>query len=89
MRNKRKRDEIMKMAIEFKEDDQQLTFILHTLNIRNFKIGETSHKYTFWIYNLKNIQFFGNYIQIEKENDFNITKIYLDNIEYFEIHKES
>ena len=80
---------MLKIAIQFKEDENQLTFILHTLNIRNFEISGTSNKYTFWIYNLKNVQFFGNYIQIEKEDDFySSTKIYLDNIEYFEIHSE-
>lgn len=78
----------MKIAIEFKNDDSQLAFILHTLNTKKFEISGSSHKYTYWIYNLKNIQFFGDYIQIEKENDFNSsTRIYLSNVKYFEIHK--
>ena len=51
----------MKIAIEFRNDDSQLEFILHTLNTRKFEISETSHKYTYWIYNLKNIQFFGQF----------------------------
>lgn len=75
----------MKIAITFKENESQLTFDLHTLKIRNFEIGETSDKWTYWIYNLKTIQFFGNYIQFEKE-DLQTNKIYLSNIEYFEIH---
>lgn len=75
----------MKIAITFKKNESQLTFDLHTLKIRNFEIDESSNKWTYWIYNLKTIQFFGDYIQIEKE-DFQSHKIYLSNIEYFEIH---
>ena len=77
----------MKLAIRFKEDESQLDFILHSLKIRNFEISSSSNKWTYWIYNLKNVQFFENYIQIErKEPEF--IKIYLNNIEYFEIDKE-
>lgn len=78
----------MKMAIEFKKDENQLTFILHTLKIRGYKIEDSSNKWCYWIYNLRNVKYLENYIQIEKE-DFETTEIYLSNIEYFEIHTDN
>ena len=79
----------MKIALDFKYHKEDY---IKELKQKGFEFDENSFK-TIWVYNLNVINYIdltsrdGFKINIQKEKDFKDISIYLEDLEYFEIHK--
>ena len=75
----------MKIALDLKEECRKE--IADELFKRNFEISSSSFK-TIWVYGLSHIDYSGKTIELNQKGSMKFYSIYLEDIEYFEIHND-
>ena len=75
---------MIKIALEIKEDRKEI--IREDLKKRNYDIDIVSFNTT-WVYDLTNVRYEKGFISLEN-NTFYSYRIDLNDLDYFEIHKQ-
>lgn len=77
---------MLKIALDLKKDMKE--YIKENLSKRNFNFTDNSSFGTIWIYDVSHIDFSGKSIEICQQGNSKFYDIYLEDIEYFEIHNQ-